>query len=446
MKKKQQNKLSAPGVIAIGFATIIFLGTLLLMLPFATKEGSTSFLEALFTATSATCVTGLVVHDTFSHWTTFGQIVIITLIQIGGLGFMTIGVLFLTLLKKRISLRERSILQESLNMFQLGGVVKLTRKLLRRTLILEGIGAVLLAIRFIPEFGLGRGIYFSIFHSISAFCNAGFDLMGIQEKYISMVNYSSDALVSLTLTALVVIGGIGFLVWDDILENKFMFKKYRLHTKLVLVTTSVLLVGGAFLFYIFERDNLMADMGVKEKILTSIFASMTARTAGFNSIDVGAMTDTSKLLNVILMYIGGSSGSTAGGVKTTSIAVICLFLWSSWHGESESNIWGRRIDEDSLKRASLICVTNLGLALTVTIIIGAMQPFDMLDIVTETFSAMGTVGMTANLTRDLNNISRILIILLMYCGRIGSVSFAVLVMRKKIIPPVQMPVEKILVG
>jgi len=331
-------------------------------------------------------------------------------------------------------------------MFQLGGVVKLTRKLLRRTLILEGIGAVLLAIRFIPEFGLGRGIYFSIFHSISAFCNAGFDLMGVQEKYISMVNYSSDALVSLTLTALVVIGGIGFLVWDDILENKFMFKKYRLHTKLVLVTTSVLLVGGAFLFYIFERDNLMADMGVKEKILTSIFASMTARTAGFNSIDVGAMTDTSKLLNVILMYIGGSSGSTAGGVKTTSIAVICLFLWSSWHGESESNIWGRRIDEDSLKRASLICVTNLGLALTVTIIIGAMQPFDMLDIVTETFSAMGTVGMTANLTRDLNNISRILIILLMYCGRIGSVSFAVLVMRKKIIPPVQMPVEKILVG
>lgn len=446
MKVKMKKKLATPRIIALGFALIIIVGTLLLMTPWATKEGTTSLLDALFTATSATCVTGLVVADTYTHWTLFGQLIILLMIQIGGLGFMTIGVIFSFLLRKNIGLRERGILQESLNAFQIGGVVKLTKKLVRRTVFFEGIGAMLLMLRFIPKFGLSKGIYFGIFHSISAFCNAGFDLMGIQEQYSSLCEYSSDAFVNIVVIALVTIGGIGFLVWDDVADKKLHFSRYRLHTKIVLITSTILLFGGAFIFFLLERGNLMAHMGVKETILTSLFSSMTARTAGFNTIDTGALTDTSKLFNVLLMFIGGSSGSTAGGVKTTTIAVIFIYVWSSWHGENHNNIWGRRLEDDVVKRACLICANNLVMALVVTLLIGATQAIPMMDILTETFSAIGTVGMTANLTRELSSFSRILIIFLMYCGRIGSVTFALFFMKKQKVPPVQMPVERILLG
>lgn len=443
---KVKGHLSTPRIIALGFAAVIAVGTLLLMLPFATREGTTSFLDALFTATSATCVTGLVVADTYTHWTLFGQIVILIMIQIGGLGFMTIGVLFYFLTRKNIGLRGRGILQESLNAFQIGGVVKLTRKLVKRTAIFEGIGALFLMIRFIPRFGVLRGIYFGIFHSVSAFCNAGFDLMGIEEQYSSLVGFQSDILVNVTIMMLIVIGGIGFLVWDDIANRKLDFRKYRLHTKIVLITSAVLLFGGAVLFYLFERNNLMAGMGIKDTILTSLFSSVTARTAGFNTIDTGALTDTSKLFNVCLMFIGGSPGSTAGGVKTTALAVFIIYILSSWQGTNKNNIWGRRLEDDVVKKAAIICANNMTMALVATLIISASQSFDMMNILTETFSAIGTVGMSSGLTRDLNTLSRCVIMLLMYCGRIGSITFALMFLKKKKVPPVQMPTEKILIG
>lgn len=443
---KVKGHLSTPRIIALGFAAVIAVGTLLLMLPFATREGTTSFLDALFTATSATCVTGLVVADTYTHWTLFGQIVILIMIQIGGLGFMTIGVLFYFLTRKNIGLRGRGILQESLNAFQIGGVVKLTRKLVKRTAIFEGIGALLLMIRFIPRFGVLRGIYFGIFHSVSAFCNAGFDLMGIEEQYSSLVGFQSDILVNVTIMMLIVIGGIGFLVWDDIANRKLAFRKYRLHTKIVLITSAVLLFGGAVLFYLFERNNLMAGMGMKDTILTSLFSSVTARTAGFNTIDTGALTDASKLFNVCLMFIGGSPGSTAGGVKTTALAVFIIYILSSWQGTNKNNIWGRRLEDDVVKKAAIICANNMTMAFVATLTISASQSFDMMNILTETFSAIGTVGMSCGLTRELNTLSRCVIMLLMYCGRIGSITFALMFLKKKKVPPVQMPTEKILIG
>ncbi|MEG0215895.1 MAG: potassium transporter TrkG, partial [Hungatella sp.] len=285
-----KNQVTQTQFIAYGFFAVIMTGTLLLMLPWASRDGQCAgFLNSLFTATSATCVTGLIVVDTWTQWTLFGQIVIITMIQIGGLGFITVGVFVSIVLRRRIGLKERGLMQESMSALQIGGIVKLAKKIIFGTCIFEVTGAVLLALRFIPQFGFWRGMFYGIFHSVSAFCNAGFDLMGHQAPYNSFVLYYDDWLVSGVIMSLIVIGGIGFIVW-------------------------------AFLFYIFEKDNLLADMTMSAKILSSLFGSVTARTAGFNTTDVGAMTDGGKLLTTILMFIGGSPGSTAGGVKTTTLA------------------------------------------------------------------------------------------------------------------------------
>jgi trk system potassium uptake protein TrkH len=252
--------------------------------------------------------------------------------------------------------------------------------------------------------------------------------------------------VNVTLILLIFIGGIGFIVWDDVVTKKLALRKYRLHTKLVLVTSFTLLFGGAFVFYLFEHDNLMMGMSVKETILASLFSSMTARTAGFNTIDMGAMKETSKLFNIFLMFIGGSPGSTAGGVKTTTLAVFVIYVLASWRGTNKNNIWGRRLEDDVLKKSALICANNMTLAILATFIIAASQPFAMMDVLTETFSAISTVGMSTGLTRDLNMLSRGVIIFLMYCGRIGSLTFALMFLKKKKVPPVQLPVEKILIG
>ena len=344
LKKKWHNKLTATRTIAIGFLGIILAGTVLLALPIASADGkAVDLLTALFTATSATCVTGLVVVDTYSGWSAFGKTVLLTLIQIGGLGFMTIGVFVAVLMKKNIGLKERGILQESMNMLQIGGIVRLVKKITIGTFLIEGVGAVLLSIRFIPQMGWIRGIGNGIFHSISAFCNAGFDLMGKTEEYSSLVSYSGDVLVNITIMALIVTGGIGFLVWDDLQKKKLRFKEYLLHTKIVLVVTASLLFGGALLIYLFERNHLMADMGAGEKVLTSLFASVTARTAGFNTIDVGGMSASSKLVTIVLMFIGGSPGSTAGGIKTTTFAVMLIFVWANLRNSHGSNIFGRRL-------------------------------------------------------------------------------------------------------
>ncbi len=446
-KKKWHSKLTATRTIAAGFLGIILAGTFLLMLPVSSAEGNvTDFLTALFTATSATCVTGLVVVDTYAGWSVFGKAVILLLIQIGGLGFMTVGVFVAVLMKKNIGLKERGILQESMNTLQIGGIVRLVKKITIGTFAIEGIGALLLSIRFIPQMGWAAGICNGIFHSISAFCNAGFDLMGRKEEYSSLVSYSGDFLVNITVMLLIIIGGIGFLVWDDLQKKKFRFKEYLLHTKIVLVMTFVLIFAGAFLIYLFEKDHLMADMGAGETILTSLFASVTARTAGFNTIDVGGMSASSKLVTIVLMFIGGSPGSTAGGIKTTTFAVMLIFVWANLRNSHGSNIFGRRLEEEEIRKASIVVTINLLLAVTAAIIVCAIQALPMEDVLLEVFSAIGTVGMSSGITRELNVISRGMIILLMYCGRIGSMTFALSFTERKRVAPVQLPAEKIIIG
>ena len=447
LKKKWHSKLTATRTIAVGFLGIILAGTVLLMLPIASADGKPAgLLTALFTATSATCVTGLVVVDTYSGWSVFGKVVLLGLIQIGGLGFMTIGVFVAVLMKKNIGLKERGILQESMNTLQIGGIVRLVRKITIGTLIIEGTGAVLLAIRFVPQMGWVEGICNGIFHSISAFCNAGFDLMGKTEEYSSLVSYSGDVLVNITVMALVITGGIGFLVWDDLQKKKLRVKEYLLHTKIVLVVTIALVLGGALLIYLFERENLMADMGAGEKILTSFFASVTARTAGFNTIDVGGMSASSKLVTVVLMFIGGSPGSTAGGIKTTTFAVMLIFVWANLRNSHGSNIFGRRLEEEEIRKASIVVTINLLLAVAAAVILCGIQSLPMEDVLLEVFSAIGTVGMSSGITRQLNVVSRIIIILLMYCGRIGSMTFALSFTERKKVAPVQLPAEKIIIG
>ena len=433
--------------IAYGFFCIIITGTLLLMLPFASRDGqSEPFLNCLFTATSASCVTGLVVADTWSQWSLFGQLVILTMIQIGGLGFITVGVFISIVLRRKIGLKERGLMMESVNTLQIGGVVRLAKKIIIGTCIFEGTGAVLLAIRFIPQFGFLRGLFYGIFHSISAFCNAGFDLMGGQTPYSSFVAYYDDWLVNLVIMSLIIIGGIGFIVWDDLSRNKLHFRKYMLQTKIVLVTTAILVFGGGLLFYLLERNHLLVGMNTSGKILTSLFSSVTARTAGFNTTDTAALTDGSKLLTIILMFIGGSPGSTAGGIKTTTLVVLLLCVHSNIKQTYGINIFGRRLENDAVKRAGTILTINLLLAVTASLAIMAIPPLGFSDILFETFSAIGTVGMTTGITRALHPVSRCIIILLMYCGRIGSLSFALAFVQSKRKPHVQQPAEAINIG
>lgn len=417
------------------------------MMPFSTRNGEgMPFLDALFTATSATCVTGLIVADTYQNWTIAGQLILLFLIQIGGLGFMTIGVYIAVLLKKKIGLKEREALHESVNTIEVAGVVRLTKKIIQGTLLIEGIGAVLLMIRFIPQKGVLKGIYYGIFHSISAFCNAGFDLMGDVEAYASLTAYNGDALVNITIMLLIVTGGIGFIVWDDIYRNKWHFKKYLLHSKIVLSITAILIFGGAILFFALEYNHLFNGMTGTEKVLSSLFCSVTARTAGFNTVDVASLSNGSKLLTILLMFIGGSSGSTAGGIKTTTFVVVLCFALAMVRRSPGANIYGRRLDEETIKKANAVIIINMGLALLATIIIFSVQTLPFEDVLLETFSAIGTVGMSTGITRELTNVSKIAIILLMYFGRVGSLSFAIAFTQKKIVPPVQQPVEKIVVG
>ena len=445
--KLKSSRLPRSAIIAIGFALLILVGALLLMLPFATKQGEhTTFLGALFTTTSATCVTGLVTYDTFTHWTTFGQIVIITLIQIGGLGFITFGVYGMMLFRKNIGLENRELIHDSLNSLRLGGGTGLVKSVIKGTALIEGIGALLLSFRFIPQYGWGRGIYYSVFHSISAFCNAGFDLFGHYDKFTSLTPFYDDPLVILTVSALVIVGGIGFAVWDDVCRHGFRFKKYQLHSKVALVTTVALLLFGTLFFFVSERNGVLSGMSTGEKWLSAFFASVTPRTAGFNSIDVAGMSTAGKLVTNILMFIGGSPGSTGGGVKTTTVAVIFLFILSYIRRQKDCRVFRRSLSDDLVKKASTVIFVNFSLVIFATTAITLMHPFAFDDVLLETVSAMSTVGMTAGITRDLNALSKIIIIILMYCGRIGSLSFALTFSEKRKVPDIRYPSEDILIG
>ena len=422
-------------ILALGFAIVILVGTFLLLLPISSNH--TDFLDALFTATSATCVTGLVVYDTATHWTLFGQIVILILIQIGGLGFITIGVFLATYLKKKISLRQRGLIEESVSSLKLAGGVKLVKHIIKGTFLFEGIGAVILSLVFIEDFGLLKGIYLGIFHSVSAFCNAGFDLLGIIEPYGSLTPYASNIVVNITIMILIIIGGLGFVVWQDLYEKKLHFRNYLLQTKIVLITS----------FIFIEYQHALASLSSEEAILASFFQSITCRTAGFNTIDVSHLKPATSLLMMLMMFVGGSPGSTAGGIKTTTFAVLIIFVYSTMTNKSEANAFNRRFDSKTIKKACSVFLINFIFIIISSFIIFNDQPhLPMQDTFFEIFSALGTVGISTGITRVLSMTSKITIILLMYCGRVGSLTLALSLSKKKKISNCKNPVEKISIG
>lgn len=433
-------------LIALGFLLLILLGTLLLMLPISAREGRATFADALFTATSATCVTGLVVQDTFGYWSRFGQVVILLLIQMGGLGVMTVATLMLMLARRKIGVRQKELLSDSINAPHFGGVLGMAKGILAVTLVCELMGAAILCIRFCPELGAGEGAFTAFFHAASAFCNGGFDLCGRWGAYGSLTRYASDPLVSLTVSALIVAGGLGFLTWNDMLRNGVHFSKYSLHSKIVLTMTFALLFGGTALFLLFEWNATGAQFGIGGKLLTALFSSATARTAGFNTVDTAQLSGASKLLTMVLMFIGGSPGSTAGGVKTTTAFVLGLYTVSMTRVRKNANAFGRRLQEDILKKSVAVIALSLTAALCAATAILAMQNLPMEDVLFECFSAVGTVGMTTGITRTLNSVSRVLIILCMYAGRLGSLTFAMALGEHTAKTEVRVPEERVIVG
>ena len=440
-------KLSHTQIIALGFFLLIAVGTGLLMLPAATADGTGApLLTAAFTATSASCVTGLILQDTATYWSAFGKVVIIVLIQIGGLGFMTISTLFFVLLRRRVGLRQREVLMDSINSTQVGGILRLLRTILIGTVAVELLGAAALSVRFVPMLGWGRGLAYSLFHAVSAFCNAGFDLMGFQAPYSSFTSMAGDWLVNLTLIGLIVIGGLGFVVWDDLLKNRLRVRRYRFQTRLVLVSSGVLLLGGAAALWLLERNYTNAGRPVGEQLLTALFGSATARTAGFNTVDTAALSDGGKLVTILLMFVGGSPGSTAGGVKTTSVAVLLVAVLSLVRHKQCPNVLGRRITDDTLQKALAVVGINLSLALLGTVLLCGTQDIPLSDALFECFSAIGTVGMSTGITRQLNTLSATVIALLMFVGRVGSVSFAMAFVEKRARAAVSYPTEELTIG
>ena len=443
-------RLSYTQYIALGFLLLILLGGILLTFPFMSRNGQwTPFGDALFTATSATCVTGLVVHDTYTYWSTGGQILILIMIQIGGIGFMTVIALFALLSKRQISLHERKLLMQSAGAIKVGGIVQLVKQILLITVCIEGTGALLLALRFCrdPQIGIGKGIYFAIFHSISAFCNAGFDMMGSASlQYASLTAYQMDPVVNFTIMALIILGGLGFIIWNDLSKNKWHFQKYALHTKLSLTATAILVLGGAILFFLFEYSHTQSGMNIWQRIMVSLFDSITPRTAGFNTSDMTQFNDSSTLLTIILMFIGANPGSTAGGIKTTTFIVLILSIKATCNHSPGISIFKRKLEESIARQAAAIATIYLIAIFAVSMIICAIEPYSMKEVLFETTSAAGTVGLTLGMTPSLGSISRLLLILLMYGGRIGGLTLALVLAEKREYVPLERPTEKILIG
>lgn len=448
MHLRSQN-LNPTRVIVCGFAVVILLGTVLLHLPISARNGnSTSWLVCLFTATSATCVTGLVQVDTMLHWSGFGQGVILLLLQLGGLGFITLLTLISLVMKQRIGLSQRLMMTSALNLPNMAGVVRVVKHALIGTFLAEGIGALLLSSRFIPLFGLGRGIWFSVFHSVSAFCNGGFDLMGeYSGPYSSLAGFRDDPLVLLTIIALIVFGGLGFFVWEDLL-NKLSWKKLSLYSKLVLGITGGLILFGTLFVLGIEWNNpaTLGNMPVWEKVLNALFQSVTLRTAGYATLDQGFLGDSCAALSAILMLIGGSSGSTAGGIKTVTFGVLLLTVWSSLRGREDVVFRGRTIPA----RKVLDAVT-LTLTVGVLFLFGAMSLSlaDGLPIMTAVYeiaSALGTVGLSMGATPELSTLSSLIVIAYMFLGRVGILSFSIAFMNRRGDSKLRYPTVEVLIG
>ena len=439
---RMPRRLTSSQIIVLGFLGTILLGAFLLMLPISTADGKgATFADAVFTATSATCVTGLIVQDTATYWSYFGQAVILLLIQIGGMGVVTFAVAITVASGKKIGLMQRSTMQEAISAHQMGGIVKLTGFILKTSAIIEVTGAALLAPAFIKEFGVGKGIWYSFFHSISAFCNAGFDLMGVKEKYSSLTSFSDNPLVNTVIMALIIIGGIGFLVWDDIKTNKFHIRKYRMQTKIVLLTSAFLILLPAVYFFI-----EFAGMDIKSRILNSLFQSVTTRTAGFNTYDLTKLDSGGVSIMIVLMLIGGSPGSTAGGMKTTTFAVVILTAISVFRRKEHTDFAGRSIADSVLRNAIAIVTMYLLLFLTGGVVITAVEGLPMMTCMFETASAVGTVGLTLGITPNLSTVSRIILIALMYIGRVGGLTLLFSAVTPGQSTMSRLPQEKLTVG
>ena len=417
VRKKQP--ISSFQIITLSFLAVILVGTVLLMLPFSTQNGEgASLIDALFTATSATCVTGLIVQDTATYWSLFGHIVILCMIQIGGMGVMTMALMVIKLTGKRIGLMQRSVMQESISAPTIGGIVRMTRFIFLSALIIELIGAAVLATSFCREFGIARGLWYAVFHSVSAFCNAGFDLMGIGEKFSSLTAYTGNYTVNITIMVLIVVGGLGFFVWDDILKNKWRVRKYRLQTKVVLVVTGLLLVLPTVYFFFAEFSKF--PMG--ERVLASLFQSVTLRTAGFNSVNFALISEVGIMLMIALMLIGGSPGSTAGGMKTTTVAVLWSAAWSVFTKKDEAQMFRRRISDSTVKQAATVFWMYVILFFAGGLIISAVDGIPVITAFFETSSAVATVGLTMGVTPQLSTVSHLILIALMYFGRVGGLT------------------------
>lgn len=435
-------------LIVFGYLAVITTGTLLLMLPVSNRQMTAApFMDAWFTATSATCVTGLVLHDTYTFWSEFGQGVILLLIQIGGIGFMTIAISALAITKRKIGLSQRLLMQESVAAPQVGGIVRMAKFVFGGTVLFEGIGVILLSFYFVPRLGTGKGIYFSVFHSISAFCNAGIDLMGYFDPGTSLMTASDSPLVSITIMLLIIVGGLGFLVWADVRNHKWHYKNYKLHTKVVLMATAILILGGAVLMFFFELGKpSMEGRSFGEQVLCAFFQAVTPRTAGFNTVDLTTLSGCSKILIVGLMFIGGSPGSTAGGIKTTTMSIMILSIWSEFRKRKDIECFRRRMEENALRHAS--CVTMLyGLLILVgTVLIASADGTAIQDALFEAASAIGTVGLSLGITAQLGTVSHIVLILLMFIGRVGGITILIAFGNRIANIPSKLPMEKVSVG
>ncbi|MGN0335582.1 MAG: TrkH family potassium uptake protein [Lachnospiraceae bacterium] len=438
-----KKKLTSSQIIILGFAAAIILGSLLLMLPFSTHDGKGAvFTDALFTATSAVCVTGLVVQDTASYWSGFGQLVLLILIQIGGMGVVTAAAAIATASGRKINLKQRSLMQEAISAPKVGGIVRLTGFILKMTFIFEMAGALIMAPVFCKEFGILKGIWYGIFHSISAFCNAGFDLMGCKTPFSSLTYFVKHPVINLTVAALIVTGGIGFITWDDIGKNRLHFRKYRMQSKIILATTLILILAPAVYFFFFE----FSDIPTAERIWSSLFQSVTPRTAGFNTVDLTLLSEAGLAIMILLMLVGGSPGSTAGGMKTTTLAVMFSTAISVFRRREHAQFFGRRIAEDAIRSAATVVTMYFTMFITGGLIISRLEGLPLQTCLFETASAIGTVGLTLGITPELGMVSRGILILLMYFGRVGGLTLVFAALTGKQGNTARLPQEKITIG
>lgn len=446
--KLKRRRLSSSQTILLGFLGVIALGTMLLMLPLARAgRGGAPFLDALFTATSATCVTGLITNDTATYWSLFGQIVILCLIQVGGLGVITVVVFITKLSGRKIGLMQRSTMQEAIAAPQMGGIVRMTGFILKMVAVIEALGAVALLPVMIPEFGVVRGVWYAVFHSISSFCNAGFDLMGIKEPYSSLTSYTGGAAVNVIVMTLIVVGGIGFLTWDDVKRNRFHLRRYRMQSKVVLAVTGLLLLLPAVYFYFLEFGRPgWEGMTTGERILASFFQSVTTRTAGYNTVDLTQLTESGQMIMILLMLVGGAPGSTAGGMKVTTLAVLFATAIAVFRRRPNAHIFGRRIPNDTAHYAATVLILYLSLFLAGGIFIGCAEHMPIMPALFEAASAIATVGVTLGITPDLCAASKVVLIILMFLGRVGGMTIVYAALSTKHPYVSEFPQEKIMVG